>query len=179
MKIVFVTSSILKTQLGFHRWATELVLEQVLALPAEQLMKNLKSSFSCIYDTIAHLYQSDSIWLARLEERPAGTFADYEAPGCTWELRDAWLAVLDRMIAFADNLEKEEDASRILDYKNLAGLPFSSPIWQIILHVVNHGTHHRGQITTMLRQLGQTPKNMDMIRYYRTLPVAAPVTVGN
>ena len=170
-------SSTLKTQLAFHRWATELVMEETLALPAELLMKNLKSSFNCIYDTLAHLYQSDRIWLDRLEQRPAGQPADYEAPGCTWELRDAWLPAVDRMIALGGKLEKDEDANQVISYRNLAGQSFSSPVWQIILHVVNHGTYHRGQITTMIRQLGHTPKNMDLIRYYRTLGVAAPAEV--
>ena len=42
-----------------------------------------------------------------------------------------------------------------------------SPLWQMVLHIVNHGTHHRGQITHMLRQLGQKPVNLDLIGYYR------------
>jgi uncharacterized damage-inducible protein DinB len=164
-------SETLVTHLRYHRWATELVLEEVIALSSEQLMAGLKGSFSCIYDTIVHLYQSDRVWLDRLEERPSGQLADYEAPGCTWELRDAWLSVQDRMVAFADSLD-QSNVTREIAYKNLAGQPFVSPVWQMILHIVNHGTHHRGQVTNMIRQLGLKPENLDLIRFYRTASAA-------
>jgi uncharacterized damage-inducible protein DinB len=163
---IVTLSGTLVTQLRYHRWATGIVLEEAIALSAEQLMTPIESSFACIYDTIVHLYQSDRIWLDRLEGRPSGKFEDYEAPGCMWELRDAWVAVQERMLDYASSLR---DAEREIDYKNLAGHSFRSSIWQIILHIVNHGTHHRGQITTMLRQLGVKPENLDLIRFYRTV----------
>lgn len=143
-------------------------MEQAVALPAEQLMTNLKSSFGGVYETIVHLYQSDRIWLDRLAERPSGKFEDYSAPGCVWELRDAWADVQQQMIDFASGLT-DSDMDRQITYKNLAGQTFTSAIWQIILHVVNHGTHHRGQVTAMIRQLGGTPINIDLIRYHRSV----------
>jgi uncharacterized damage-inducible protein DinB len=159
-------SSTLVSHLKYHRWATSLVLDEVSALPSEELLKPLGGSFPCIYETAVHLYQSDRVWLDRLEERLSGKLSDYQAPGCMWELRDAWVDVHDRMIAFANSLG-EADANRLIDYTNLAGQPFQSSIWQIILHVVNHGTYHRGQLTNMVRQLGHKPTNLDLIRFYR------------
>lgn len=130
-------------------------------------MQNLKGSFPSIYETLVHLYQSDRVWLDRLKEQPFGKLADYEAPGCMYDLKDAWLPIHDEMISIVTSLS-DEQLSRAIAYTNLAGQPFSSEVWQMILHVVNHGTHHRGQITTMLRQIGATPTNLDLIRYYRT-----------
>ncbi len=95
-------SNTLITQLQYHRWATEQVMEEAVALSAEQLMTNLKTSFGGVYETIVHLYQSDRIWLDRLEERPSGKFEDYTAPGCVWELRDAWAEVQQQLIDFAE-----------------------------------------------------------------------------
>jgi uncharacterized damage-inducible protein DinB len=161
-------STTLLTQLQYHRWATEQVMEETVALSAEQLMKNLKTSFGGVYETIVHLYQSDRIWLDRLEERPSGKFEDYAAPGCVWELRDAWAEVQQQLIAFASGLT-ESSVDRSITYKNLAGQTFTSPIWQILLHIVNHGTHHRGQVNSMIRQLGRTPVNLDLIRYHRSI----------
>jgi uncharacterized damage-inducible protein DinB len=161
-------STTLITQLQYHRWATEQIMEQAVALSAEQLMTNLKTSFGGVYETIVHLYQSDRIWLDRLKERPSGKFEDYTAPGCVWELADAWAEVQQQLIGFASALT-EADMDRSITYRNLAGQTFSSPIWQILLHVVNHGTHHRGQVTAMVRQLGGTPTNLDLIRYHRSI----------
>jgi uncharacterized damage-inducible protein DinB len=161
-----ILSDSLVTHLRYHRWATALVLDEAAALPAEQLMKPLGGSFNCLYNTIVHIYQSDRVWLDRLEERPSGKLEDYEAPGCMWELRDAWLKVHDGMIAFAKSLD-EAGVNRVIAYKNLVGQPFESPIWQIILHVVNHGSYHRGQVTFMIRELAVKPTNLDLIGFYR------------
>jgi uncharacterized damage-inducible protein DinB len=52
------------------------------------------------------------------------------------------------------------------------GTPFESPVWQIVSHVVNHATLHRGQVVAMLRQLGAKPPATDLIFYYRELKAA-------
>ncbi len=135
-------------------------------MPAEQLVKDLRGSFPSVYGTLVHLYQADSIWMDRLEGRPSGALADYVAPGCTFELREAWLGLLDKMLAWAEALS-ETEWSRVMSYKSLAGISYTTPLWQMVLHVVNHGTHHRGQITGMLRQLGVKPVGLDLIGFYR------------
>ena len=162
------------THLQYHRWATSQVAEECLKLPADMLVKDMKGSFPSIYDYLAHVYQADSIWLDRLRESPIGTREDYAAPGCTWDLRDAWLGVIDRMIAWAEELN-ESDWEVERSYKTMAGMPMKSPNWQMILHIVNHGTHHRGQIVNIFRQLGVKPMNLDLIGYYRTHPVTQEV----
>lgn len=159
-------SEISEAHLRYHRWATGRVLEETIPVPAEQLVKDLRGSFHSIYDTLVHLFQADSIWLDRLEGRPTGALADYAAPGCTYELRDAWTGVLDRMIAWGE-AQNEADWSRETSYKTLAGVPYKTPLCQVVLHIVNHGSYHRGQISSMLRQLGLKPMNLDLIGFYR------------
>jgi uncharacterized damage-inducible protein DinB len=57
---------------------------------------------------------------------------------------------------------------RVINFRTLAGASASAPIAHIVQHVVNHGTYHRGQVTTMIRQLGgEPPKSLDLILYYR------------
>jgi uncharacterized damage-inducible protein DinB len=61
-----------------------------------------------------------------------------------------------------------EGAERTIEYKDMRGGPRSDVFWQMVLHVVNHGSYHRGQVTTMLRQLGvAAPRYMDLIVFYR------------
>ena len=159
-------SHIGKAHLRYHRWATSQVLQETTPLASEQLVQDLRCSYHSVYDTLVHLFQADSIWIDRLHGRPTGTLADYPAPGCTHELSDAWLGVLDKMVGWAEELS-ETDWSRETYYKTMAGVPYNSPVWQIVLHIVNHGTHHRGQITGMLRQLDIKPVNLDLIAFYR------------
>jgi uncharacterized damage-inducible protein DinB len=56
---------------------------------------------------------------------------------------------------------------RVLHYKSMTGEEFSNPLWQILHHYTNHGSYHRGQVVTMLRQLGAKPASTNMIELYR------------
>lgn len=159
------------THLRYHRWATAQVLEECAPLASELLLKNLGGSFPSIHDTLVHLYRADSVWLDRLHDRPTDKLEKYTAPGCMFELRDAWTQVQEDMIDRARQLT-EPAWERVLSYRTQAGLPYNSPVWQVIMHVVNHGTYHRGQITNMLRQLDMKPVNLDLIRFYRDLSPA-------
>jgi uncharacterized damage-inducible protein DinB len=69
--------------------------------------------------------------------------------------------MLDRFEAWAG----AQDPNRVIEYKNLKGDAFAKPVWEILLHVVNHGTYHRGQIAAMLRQLGHVPPSTDFIYF--------------
>jgi uncharacterized damage-inducible protein DinB len=64
-------------------------------------------------------------------------------------------------------------ARAIVAYKDMKGNPYSQPLWQLVLHVVNHGTHHRGQVSGFLRVMGHTPPPLDLVFYYREQAAAA------
>jgi len=62
----------------------------------------------------------------------------------------------------------EAGLSAVIEYRLLNGTPGATPFWQMLQHVVNHASYHRGQVTTLLRQLGATPpESVDLITYYR------------
>jgi uncharacterized damage-inducible protein DinB len=63
----------------------------------------------------------------------------------------------------------DADLDRYVAFKRGNGAESGAPVWQIVLHVVNHGTLHRGQVMGMLRQLGVAPPPTDLIRYYLNL----------
>ena len=78
------------------------------------------------------------------------------------------------MRAFVDGLGAV-GVARVFDYTLLSQQPGSSPFWQMLQHVVNHASYHRGQVTTMLRQLGREPVGTDLMLYYRSLPAEPEV----
>jgi GNAT superfamily N-acetyltransferase len=98
-------------------------------------------------------------------------------PDSVGALRAAWRRQEAAMRAFVDALD-EAGLQRVVPYHNLAGVAGESAMWEMLAHVVNHATYHRGQVTTLLRQLGATPPaSMDLIAYYRASaagPTARP-----
>jgi uncharacterized damage-inducible protein DinB len=158
----------LKTMLDFHYWARDRLMEALMPLTPEQYNKDLGSSFKSIRDTATHTYAAEWAWHERWQGRsptaliPSDRFADLAA------LRTAWGESERNIRGFVDALD-DTGINRVIDYKLLSGASGSSPIWQMVQHVVNHASYHRGQITTMLRQIGAQPaKSMDMIAFYRT-----------
>jgi len=167
-----VNQADLKTMLDFHYWARDRLLEALEPLTPEQYNKDLGSSFKSIRDTATHTYAAEWAWHERWQGRsptaliPSDRFADLAA------LRSAWVATERNVRTFVNALDNVPGAgiNRVIQYKLLSGADGASPIWQMVQHVVNHASYHRGQVTTMLRQIGAQPaKSMDMIAYYRTL----------
>lgn len=157
----------LRTLLDYHYWARDRMLDAAELLTQEQLTCNLGNSFGSVRDTIAHMYAAEWAWYSRWQgESPAGPlpldrFADLPA------IRRAWAEQEARVRGFVEALG-EGGLSRVFEYRLLSGQPGASAFWQMLQHVVNHATYHRGQVTTMLRQLGAAPpKSTDLIAFYR------------
>ena len=158
--------------LDYHYWARDRLLDALEPLAPEQLNRDLGSSFKSIRDTIVHTYAAEWAWHSRWQGHsptallPADQFPDVAAVRRAWSQHEA------EMRAFLDAVG-EDGVSRVFEYTLLSGQAGASPLWQMLQHVVNHASYHRGQVTTMLRQLGATPaKPMDMIAYYRTRDAA-------
>lgn len=158
----------LRTILDYHYWARDRLLEAAAPLTAEQLTKDLGSSFKSVRDTLNHLYAAEWAWYSRWQGQSPTAFLPLEMFGDLEAIRKAWNELEQKVRAFVDELG-DAGVNRVFDYTLLSGHTGASPFWQMLQHVVNHGSYHRGQVTTMLRQLGAAPaKPMDLIAYYRT-----------
>jgi uncharacterized damage-inducible protein DinB len=162
-----MTAQDLKTMIDFHYWARDRTLDAVELLTPDQYNRDLGNSFKSIRDTATHIFAAEWAWYERWQGRsptallPSDRFPDLAA------LRAAWRDHEQKMRAFVGALD-DAGVDRVIDYTLLNGMTGASPIWQMVQHVVNHASYHRGQITTMLRQLGAQPaKPLDMIAYYR------------
>ena len=109
----------------------------------------------------------DRIWLSRVQGTARATFIDPEDRNLEVLRRD-WPPVLDvwkkLMAGHTDETVKD-----LVSFKDMKGNPYQQPLWEIVLHMVNHGTHHRGQASGFLRTMGKTPPPLDLIYYYRQL----------
>ena len=157
----------LQTMIDYHYWARDRLFDALEPLTSEQYNRDLGSSFKSIRETMTHIYAAEWAWHSRWQGQsptallPADRFPDLAALG------SAWAGLEQNMRAYVDGLG-EAGVERVIEYKLFSGQTGASPVWQMLQHVVNHASYHRGQVTTMLRQIGAQPgKPMDMIAYYR------------
>lgn len=155
------------TLIDYHYWARDRVCDAVGALPAEQFTRDLGNSFPSVRDTLVHIYGAEWIWFARWQgESPTalpspGLFPDLMS------LLSPWAELEGRLRPFFEGLD-DEGVRRVVEYKMTNGATAASMLSQMLQHIVNHASYHRGQVTTMLRQLGAAPpKSQDLITFYR------------
>ena len=153
------------TLYDYNAWANARILRAVEPLTPETFMRDLKNSFPSVRDTLAHILGAEWIWLRRWHgESPSQILPAADFPSLA-SLKDRYAAVEKERRVFLDDLS-EVRLSQPLHYNDMAGKAHVLLLVHSLQHVVNHGTYHRGQITTMLRQLGATPVSTDMARFY-------------
>ncbi len=154
--------------LDYHYWARDRLLAALEPLTAEQYTRDLGNSFPSIRDTAVHIYAAEWAWHSRWQGQSPTALLTADRFPDVGSLRAAWTDHEAKMRRFAAELG-DAGVARVFEYKLMNGDPGASPFWQMLQHVVNHASYHRGQITTMLRQIGgAAPKPMDLIAFYRT-----------
>ncbi len=156
----------------YNAWADRRALEAASALTKEQFTKQLGSSFSSVRDTLSHIYGAEWIWLERFQGRSPLAFPDDSGFTDIAKLKASWDAFELTLLTFVRGLT-QEDLDREMEYKTMKFGMYRNPLWQSMQHVVNHGTYHRGQVTTMLRQLGAQPILTDLMHFYREQALGA------
>jgi uncharacterized damage-inducible protein DinB len=155
----------------YNAWANRRAVDAAAALTTEQFVKPMGSSFGSVRDTLAHIWGAEWIWLERFEGRTPTAFPDGSAITDIATLREKWAEQEARLLAFVGRLT-QADLDRTLEYKTMKFGTYRNPLWQSMQHVVNHGTYHRGQVTTLLRQLGAQPILTDLMHFYRERAMA-------
>jgi uncharacterized damage-inducible protein DinB len=157
----------IRTLFKFNYWAKARLMSVLESLSGEQFVKDLGSSHGGIHGTLVHIVGAENIWLSRWTDQTVLKLLGPEDYPTLAAVRKKWDEVEGGMSQFLASLT-EENISAVVTYKTIEGKQFSYPLWQIMQHVVNHSSYHRGQIVTMLRQLGIKPIGTDLIAYYRS-----------
>jgi len=165
-----VSAETLRLHLDYTTWASQRLLDQAATLSREELTRDFKTADSSVLGTLAHIFGADRVWLQRLEGNPRNTILDPEDRDLA-RLQKAWPVVLQRWKERAASMTDEQAAANV-SFRDMKGNSYEMPLWQVLLHVVNHGTHHRGMVSGFLRSMGHTPPQLDLIAYYRTLALA-------
>jgi uncharacterized damage-inducible protein DinB len=159
-----------RTLVDFNYWARDRMLAAVEALSPEQYTKDMGNSFKSLRDTLVHMYSAEWVWLTRWQGASPTAPIPFDRFANLAELAAAWRELESQIRSLVDGLDAA-GLEREHDYRLMNGQPGRSVFWHMLQHVVNHGTYHRGQVVTMLRQLGLPPgKSTDLIAFYRERP---------
>ena len=149
---------------AFNRWANAKTLESVSSLTADEYGRAIGGSFGSVRGTLVHLYGADWVWLERFQGRSPRAMPDGEELATLEVLAAKWLAVQDARDEFLATLTPQR-LEAPLSYSGFDGKAFTRVLGGALFHVANHGTYHRGQVATLLRQLGRTAVSTDYTRY--------------
>jgi uncharacterized damage-inducible protein DinB len=149
----------------YNRWANERSFESASKLTLEEYTKDMHSGHRSVRDTFVHFISVEWLYVHRVKgDSPKALWSPLEFPTLAI-LRDRWVELTREQMTYIAGLTHEQ-LETPLTYMNLSAKPMTYPLWRILQHGVNHSTYHRGQIATMLRQLGATPEATDLLLYY-------------
>jgi uncharacterized damage-inducible protein DinB len=163
----------------YNTWMNRKLYAGAADLGDEQRKRNLGAYFGSVAGTLNHILIADRIWMARFTGDD-GSYLSRDRFGEPIAFEGLAQIVypvfaelrqnrehLDRQIEFwSGNLTLDELEGN-LTYFNTTGKRFSHPLWQAAIHFFNHQTHHRGQVTTLLFQLGKDPGVTDFAAFVR------------
>jgi uncharacterized damage-inducible protein DinB len=160
-----MTVTDLETLFEYGHWANHKLFQVIAQLPPEQFTRDVAGSYGSIRNTLVHALSAEWGWVARCggpARGPALNPADFPT---LESLIETWGKVEGFLRQVLTGL-KDEDLARTIEYRNPRGETRAMPLGELLQHAATHGVHHRGQVALLLRMLGQTPGNFDILFYY-------------
>ena len=151
---------------GYNAWANRRIFAAARALAAEPYFRDLKSSHGGIHGTLCHIVWAEQLWLKRWTGKPKPAvhqgkdLATLEAAVSRWE------EIERERAAFLGGLTERRLEDTVVVQPSTGG-EFRHTFREMFRHAVDHSSYHRGQVVTMLRQVGVTPPNTGLFVYYR------------
>lgn len=157
----------LQLLVDFHYWSRDRMLLAVEALTPDQYAQPMGNSFSSVRETLNHLYFAEWVWYSRWTGVSPTAFPSTDEMPDLVTLRERWTGMERKVRAFLGSVGSD-GLDQVVAYRLMSGTEGASPLWQMVAHLVNHATYHRGQVTTLLRQHGvAAPRSTDMITFFR------------
>jgi uncharacterized damage-inducible protein DinB len=156
--------AVIRDLYDYNAWANARILDTAAKLTHEQLLAPGGASFDSVRDTLVHTMNAQWLYLERWQARSprawpeASTYPDLAA------IRARWDAIERDTHAFVVALDDARLAA-VVEYTNMQGEPWAYPLWQQMIHQVNHATQHRSETAVLLTQLGHSPGWLDLLYF--------------
>ena len=159
----------------YNAWFNGRLYDLVSSLSEEERNRDMGAFFRSIHGTLNHILLADRIWLGRISKHPHG-FRSLEKTPLVFEFQSLAQVLCESFPELAAQRHETDTAIRSwvteltpeilesdLSYARSTGQNMVLPFWHVVAHLFNHQTHHRGQVTTLLFQLGHDPGSTDFI----------------
>lgn len=159
-----MTVTDLERQYDYGYWANGKLFEVVSRLEPDQFTRTVAGSYGSIRNTLVHILSAEWGWLDRCggpKRGPALKAEDFPTPR---SITDAWARVEGYVRDFLASLD-DGDLDQVVEFTTPRGEKRSMVLGPLMQHAANHGVHHRGQVALLLRVLGHTPGNFDLLFY--------------
>lgn len=140
---------------AYNLWANKILSNKSAQLPNDILYKDMDSSFGSIYSTFVHIMDVESVWWQRLKLQEHVLWPGKDLKE---NFKDVSVKLLTQSKQWQETIAEanENYFSHVFAYYNSKKEFFKQPVYEMLLHLFNHQTYHRGQIVTMMRQNGVT-----------------------
>lgn len=149
----------------YNAWANQRILGACEVVSPEDLTSDRGSSFASLAATLDHMAGAEWIWLQRWKGSSPTSFPSGEHDSVA-SLRARFDEVERERADFIETLS-DADFDRVVEYRTTRGAPHRASLADLMRHLANHGTYHRGQVVTLLRQMGYPGVSTDLLFYHR------------
>jgi uncharacterized damage-inducible protein DinB len=151
----------------YNYWANHRYLAVAEALTEEQLFRKQGHSWDSVHTVLVHMMSSERMWPQRWRGEKGAFLNPQDFPAVA-SIREYWLEVEKNMRAFIAG-QTEQSLSRAVTYTNPKQETFALPLWQMMAHVPNHNTHHRGELAGMFALMNVPHPEEEVIQYFLNL----------
>jgi uncharacterized damage-inducible protein DinB len=152
----------------YNSWANHRYLAVAETLTPEQLHRPHGHSWGDVHAVLVHMFSSEWVWFQRWNgTSPKGHLPKEDFPTLA-SLRTRWAEHEQTLLSFVRS-QTEESLQQEITYQNFSGETFHVPLWQMLMHVINHNTHHRGELAAMFALMDVPHPEEEVIQYFLNL----------
>ena len=155
------------TLFDYNYWANACVMDAAAGVAPEQYRAPAGLSHGSLRGALVHVYAAEVVWRLRCQEGISLPALPTEQEFPTLKiLRESWQTEEAKMRAYLATLS-DADVQGTIRYITTKGVPYENVLWNLLVHVVNHGTQFRGEAGIALTAYGHSPGDMDMLQFFR------------
>ena len=157
-----ISLTVLIELFDYNYWARDLQIKSYATLTEQKFRRPMGSSFSSLRDTMVHMVAVEWLWLERWRGRAPKSLLSPEEFHTVSTVYDHWHTVENEMRDYLAALD-EEAINKLVTCVSTRGQTWTYTLWRMMLHLLNHQSYHRGQVTALLRQLEMQPAKVDFL----------------